>query len=78
MAYTEIFIPDGDYCSDKNHLGCMFEKHEYDFHFCSLYNESIGTINDFKINGELRRAFKKCNRCVIEKLGDNQNGLIPD
>ena len=55
MAYTEIFIPDGDYCSDRNHLGCMFERHEYEkyingFHYCSLYDETIGTVNEFKID----------------------------
>ena len=78
MAKATVFIPDGDFCSDNNHLGCVYEQHELGFHSCSLYKENIGKIHEFLSCGELRRAYKKCSSCKLNMKEDTGNGIIED
>ena len=78
MAIAEIFIPDGEFCSDKGHLGCLFEDHEAGLHWCKLYHESIGKLQNIYVNGEHQRAFRKCNRCKQNMINDRGNGLVED
>ena len=78
MATTEVIIPDGEFCADKNWLGCRFEKHMEGFHYCSLYNVSIGNLEDIYVNGERQRAFRKCDKCKKNMSNDKGNGLVED
>jgi hypothetical protein len=78
MATTEVFIPDGEFCGDRNTLGCKFETHMTGFHYCSLYNESIGKLEDIYVNGEHQRAFRKCDKCKTNMTNDKGNGLVED
>ena len=48
------------------------------FHWCSLYNESIGKLQDIYINGEHHRAFRKCQKCLEQMLDDGGKGLEED
>ena len=78
MAITKVFIPDGKFCSDERTLGCKFESHMEGFHWCSLYNESIGKLQDIYVNGEHQRAFRKCKKCYEQMLNDEGKGLEED
>ena len=78
MAIAEVFIPDGEFCGDHNTLGCRFERHMEGFHYCSLYNESIGKLEDIYINGERHRAFRKCDKCKVNMTNDKGHGLVED
>ena len=78
MATAIVSIPDGLFCSDELLLGCKFESHMEGFHWCSLYNDSIGKLEDIIVNGERRRAFRKCSACLKNMLSDKGNGLIED
>ena len=78
MAITEVFIPDGAFCGDQNNLGCRFESHMEGFHWCSLYKESIGKLEDIYVNGEHQRAFRKCDKCKENMANDKGNGLAED
>jgi hypothetical protein len=78
MAIAKIFIPDGKFCGDQEHLGCKFETHMEGFHWCSLYNESIGKIQDIYVNGEHYREFLKCDKCLERMLNDGGKGLEED
>lgn len=78
MATTEIFIPDGEFCADKHHLGCRFEEHIESFHYCSLYHEPIGKLEDIHVNGEHRRVFRKCDKCKQNMLNDGGKGIVED
>lgn len=78
MAITEVFIPDGEFCGDQNNLGCRFESNMEGFHWCSLYKESIGKLEDIYVDGEHRRDFRKCNKCKANMINDQGNGLVED
>ena len=78
MAITEVFIPDGEFCGDQHNLGCRFESHMEGFHWCSLYRESIGKLEDIYVNGEHQRAFRKCDKCKKHMTNDKGNGLVED
>ena len=78
MAKAEVFIPDGEFCSDNTRLGCLYEHHEAGLHWCSLYSESIGKLQDIYVKGEHQRAFRKCSKCKSQMFEDTGNGLIVD
>ena len=78
MAMAEVFIPDGKFCSDEEHLGCKFESNIERFHWCSLYNESIGKLQDIYVNGEHQCAFRKCQKCREQMLNDSGKGIEED
>lgn len=78
MAIVEVFIPDGEFCSDIGHLGCQFEDHEAGLHWYKLYHESIGKLQDIYVNGEHRRAFRKCDKCREQMFNDGGKGLEED
>ena len=48
------------------------------FHWCSLYKESIGKLEDIYVNGEHQRAFRKCDKCKANMKNDKGNGLVED
>lgn len=78
MAKTEVWIPDGQFCSDQNHLGCIYGTHQGGLHFCGLHREFLKSIEEFKMNGETIRAFRKCDECIKSMREDTGSGLIPD
>lgn len=78
MAIAEVFIPDGKFCGDESTLGCKFESHMEGFHWRSLYNESIGKLQDIYVNGEHQRAFRKCDKCLEQMLNDGGKGIEED
>lgn len=78
MAIAKVFIPDGKFCSDEGHLGCHFEQHMEGFHWCNLYRESIGKLQDIYVNGEHQRAFRKCQKCLEQMFDDGGKGLEED
>lgn len=78
MAIAKVFIPDGKFCADEGHLGCQFEKHMEGFHWCGLYHESLGKIQDIYVNGEHQRAFRKCQKCLEQMLNDEGKGIEED
>lgn len=78
MPVINITIPDGEFCSDNHHLGCIYEHHEYGLHYCTMFKESIGSLQTFKSDGNIKRAFKKCNMCLNTLKDDTGNGLIVD
>ena len=78
MAITKVFIPDGKFCGDEEHLGCQFEDHEAGLHWCSLYHESIGKLQDIYVKGEHQRAFRKCPKCLEHMINDEGKGLEED
>lgn len=78
MAIAEVFIPDGKFCGDQEHLGCIFETHMEGFHWCSLYRESIGKLQDIYVNGEHQRAFRKCDKCRKQMTNDSGKGIEED
>ena len=78
MAITKVFIPDGKFCGDQEHLGCQFEEYEAGLHWCKLYHESIGKLQDIYINGEHLRAFRKCQKCCECMIDDGGKGLKED
>lgn len=78
MAKITITIPDGEFCSDKHYLGCLYEEHENGLHMCRLFNEFLQPLEEFKVNGERRRAFRKCKICFNSMEDDSGNGIIPD
>ena len=78
MAIVEIFIPDGEFCSDNTTLGCLFEEHEFGTHWCGLYHKPIGKLQDIYVNGEHKRAFRKCDSCRKKMIRDGGNGMVED
>lgn len=78
MAIAEVFIPDGQFCSDKNTLGCLFADHEVGLHWCRLYHQSIGKLQDIYVDGERQRAFRKCDKCLEKMIKDGGNGIVED
>ena len=78
MAMTEVFIPDGKFCGDEGHLGCQFEDHMDGFHWCRLYKDSIGKLQDIYVKGEHRRLFRKCQQCLEQMFNDEGKGLEED
>ena len=78
MAIAEVFIPDGKFCGDEEHLGCQFEDHEAGLHWCKLYRESIGKLQDIYVKGEHKRAFRKCQKCLEQMFDDEGKGIEED
>lgn len=78
MANTNVFIPDGMFCSDKYHLDCKFSSYSADFCFCNLYGVALNPLESFKSNGELRRARRKCTECLRHLKDDTGSGFIID
>ena len=75
MAITKVFIPDGKFCSDEEHLDCQFAEHEVGLHWCKLYCESIGKLQDIYVKGEHKYAFHKCQKCLERMLNDGGKGI---
>lgn len=71
MADVTVFVPDGEFCSDMTHLGCVYESHESGMHTCTLFGESIGKLQEFISAGEKRRARRKCASCLA-RMKDGQ------
>lgn len=78
MAKAIVNIPDGLFCSDKSHLDCLFADHTEHTHWCDLYRCEIGELETFKSEGCLRRARRKCNKCLEAMIADCGRGLNVD
>jgi len=80
MAILKVEIPNGEYCSDKNRLGCIYARHHElaGEHNCTIFDQPI-KLRGFKVNGELRMAFEKCDKCKEKNiLNDFNSSTIPD
>lgn len=75
MAKAEVFVPDGDFCSDKYHSSCLYLEQCGDIHKCVLYNTLLKPIETFKTESESIRAFRKCNECRDKRTNDLGNGF---
>lgn len=78
MAKAVVFIPDGDFCADNHHLDCLYSTHSDGFHWCGLYQTSLGHLEDITVDGRPRRAFRKCADCKSAMLEDLGDGLVVD
>lgn len=78
MAKLEVFIPDGEFCSDNAHLGCIYEHHDQGMHRCLLYLKPLGKLETFHSSGEVDRAFRKCKECKCNMTADEGNGIVVD
>jgi hypothetical protein len=78
MANLTLSIPDGAFCSDLSHLGCLYKSHNEGYHSCSVFHESIGLLTTFSVNGEKRRAYVKCPGCRDAMENDKGNGITVD
>ena len=71
MANIIVSIPDGEFCSDKGHLDCLYAEHCRGEHYCHLYRHYLGDMEDLIVDGEKRRARRKCKPCI-----DALNGYV--
>lgn len=70
MAKVIVEIPDGEFCSDKGHLDCLYAQHNRDEHYCHLYRHFLGGLEDVIINNEKIRVRRKCKPCLNALNGD--------
>ena len=78
MANAIVEIPDGLFCSDKGHLDCLFADHTEHIHWCRLYRCEMRESEMFMSEGYLRRARRKCNKCLEAMIADCGKGLNVD
>lgn len=78
MAEVVAVIPDGDYCADHTLLDCKFADHAPGFHFCTMFGEILGDLEDIYINNQRHCARRKCSKCRELLQNDTGKGLVPD
>ena len=78
MAKITVSVPDGEYCADKTHLDCIYASHEFGWHRCNIFSETLGALEDVNVNGERRRLRKKCAACLNAMQHDSGKGIIAD
>lgn len=64
MATISVEIPDGEFCSDKGHLDCLYAQHSMHMHYCQLFRSFLDNSKDVKVDGETRRLRRKCKACL--------------
>lgn len=64
MATISVKIPDGEFCSDKGHLDCLYAQHSINEHYCHLFRSFLGSSEYVKVDGEIRRLRRKCKDCL--------------
>ena len=78
MAKVAVQIPDGQFCADKNHLGCLYEIHGRGVHWCALCRVHLNPLEEFRVNGERIRLRRKARECVARILDDGGKGIEVD
>lgn len=78
MAKLGVFVPDGEYCSDKSYLGCKFDQAIGSQHYCLLYEKFLGSLETLKVEDQTVRARHKCNACINDLKDDSGNGFCPN
>lgn len=74
MANVIVSIPDGDYCSDKNYLGCKFCQDNMGSHYCMLHEKFLGNLETFIVDGNTIRSRRKCKECLDSMKEDFGKG----
>ena len=64
MATISVEIPDGEFCSDKGHLDCLYAQHSINEHYCHLFRSFLNSPETVKVDGETRRLRRKCKACL--------------
>ena len=70
MATISVEIPDGEFCSDKGHLDCLYAQHSINEHYCHLFRSFLDSSEYVKVDGETRRLRRKCKACLNALNGD--------
>lgn len=70
MATINVEIPDGEFCSDKGHLDCLYGQHSINEHYCHLFRSFLGSSEYVKVDGETRKLRRKCKACLNALNGD--------
>ena len=79
MAEITVFVPDGEFCSDKHHLDCIYADHSTtNGHWCDLFRERLPELESIHSDGELIRVRRKCNMCLSLMKNDGDDGIIVD
>lgn len=79
MAEITVFVPDGEFCSDKHHLDCIYANHSItNGHRCNLFRERLPELENIRSNGELMRVRRKCNTCLGLMRNDRDDGIVVD
>ena len=78
MAEITVFVPDGEFCSDQNHLDCLYDRAMYGFHRCDIYGEELGQMRRITVGGESQRVVRKCETCLNAMRNDGGNGIAAD
>lgn len=79
MAEITVSVPDGEFCSDKHHLDCIYADHSTtNGHWCELFREQLNNLEDIYSNGERMRVRRKCNTCLKLIKNDTGNGITVD
>ena len=77
VANVVVSVPDGDYCSDKNYLGCKFcQSDGQGFNYCIICEKPLGSLETFEVEGQVIRARRKCRDCfenIKEDFGKGYN-----
>ena len=69
MATISVRIPNGNYCSDKEHH-CFYAEHCRGNSYCHLFRHYIDRINDAIVEGEKTVVSRKCEPCLNALNGD--------
>ena len=64
MATISVEIPDGEFCSDKGRLDCLYARHSINEHYCNLFRSFLDNLECVKVDGETRRLRRKCKACL--------------
>ncbi len=78
MAKITATIPDGRFCEDKAHLGCLYEYHKDGVHWCSLHLDHLNPLEEYRVNGERVRLRRKTKSCLAAMTDDGGQGIEVD
>ncbi len=78
MAKITVTTPDGRFCEDKGHLGCLYEHHQNGLHWCALCLEQLNPLEEYRVNGERVRLRRKTKSCLAVMTDDGGQGIEED
>lgn len=60
----KLQVPDGQFCMDKYHLGCIYSQVTGGCYYCPLFHIYLDKVEIQDENGERRRLIYKCPECL--------------
>lgn len=60
----KLQVPDGQFCSDTTHLGCLYKQTIEGRHYCPIFYRNLDKVEVKTTDGERVRLTYKCPECL--------------